>query len=108
MLVAEANGEIIGYICYGPTPMTDNTWDIYWVVVSSERRKMGIGSKLLKLAEELITNAKGRIVIIETSSTKAYKNTVRFYLNHKYITIGLIPDFYKPGDDKLILEKKLR
>lgn len=107
VLVAETDGKITGYICYGPTPMTDNTWDIYWLAVAPEKRGKGIGGRLVKLAEAFIAKAKGRMVILETSGTAAYQNTVRFYHKQGYETIARIPDFYKAGDDKLILWKKL-
>ena len=108
ILVAEVNSTITGYICYGPTPLTEGTWDIYWEAVARERQDRGIGSALMESAEKEIVRAKGRLAIIETSSTPAYKKTRHFYLSHGYEVICRIPDFYAPGDDKLILQKRLR
>src|SRR5438067_14273 len=31
VLIAELDGKLAGYICYGPTPMTEGTWDLYWI-----------------------------------------------------------------------------
>jgi len=62
-------------------------------------------SALMEAAEKEIRQAKGRLAIIETSSTPAYENTVRFHLGQGYELIARIPDFYSPGDDKLILQK---
>jgi len=108
ILVAEDGSAIAGYICYGPTPLTDGTWDIYWEAVAQEKRGQGIGSALMKAAEEEIRKAEGRLAIIETSSTPAYEKTRRFYLGVGYEIIARIPDFYSPGDDKLILQKRLK
>ena len=108
ILVAEVDSTVAGYICYGPTPLTDGTWDIYWMAVASEKQGRGIGSALMESAEKEIGRAKGRLVIIETSSTPAYEKTRYFYLSHGYEVICRIPDFYAPGDDKLILQKRLR
>jgi ribosomal protein S18 acetylase RimI-like enzyme len=108
ILVAEENTGIAGYICYGPTPLTDGTWDLYWEAVPQERRGQGIGSALMKEAELAIRKAQGRLIIIETSSTPMYENTRHFYLGHDYEIIARIPDFYSLGDDKLILQKHLR
>jgi len=107
-LVAEDDSGIVGYICYGPTPLTDGTWDLYWEAVARERRGQGIGSALMKAAEEKIRKAEGRLTLIETSSTPAYEKTRRFHLGLGYEIIARIPDFYTPGDDKLILQKRLR
>ena len=107
VFVAEVDSALAGYICYGPTPLTEGTWDIYWIAVSQEKRRHGTGSALIDAAEKEIEKARGRLVIIETSSTTAYEKTVRFYLGNGYEEIARIPDFYSPGDDKLILQKRL-
>ncbi len=104
-LVSEDDAGVDGYISYGPTPLTSGTWDIYWMAVARERRKQGIGSALMEAAEKEIRTAKGRLAIIETSSTPAYEKTLLFHVNHGYELICRIPDFYAPNDDKLILQK---
>jgi ribosomal protein S18 acetylase RimI-like enzyme len=106
-LIAEDDGEMAGYICYGETPCTVGTWDIYWVAVAREKRGRGIGKALSEAAETAIKKARGRMAIIETSSTPLYENTRSFYLGRGYELIARIPDFYVPGDDKLIMQKKL-
>ena len=108
ILVAEVGSTVTGYIRYGPTPMTEETWDIYWEAVAPERQGQGIGSALMESAEKEIVKAEGRLAIIETSSTPAYDKTRQFHLGHGYEVICRIPDFYAPGDDKLILHKRLR
>ena len=106
-LVAEVASSVVGYISYGPTPLTDGTWDLYWQAVDQEKRRQGIGSALMEAAEEEIRKAQGRLAIIETSSTPAYERTRRFHLGHGYEIIARIPDFYAPGDDKLTLQKRV-
>ncbi len=107
-LVAEDGADIAGYICYGPTPLTEGTWDLYWQAVAREKRGRGIGSALVARAEEQIRKASGRLAIIETSSKLEYEKTRRFHTSHGYELICRIPDFYAPGDDKLILQKRLK
>ncbi len=108
ILVAELDSTVTGYICFGPTPLTEGTWDIYWMAVAQDRRKQGIGSVLLDSAEKNIREAEGRLSIIETSSQPSYANTRHFYSRHGYEVIARIPDFYALGDDKVILQKRLR
>jgi ribosomal protein S18 acetylase RimI-like enzyme len=107
IVVAEDDFLVSGYICYGETPCTVGTWDIYWIAVAREKRGRGIGKTLAEKAETAIRQAGGRLAIIETSSTPLYENTRSFYLGRGYETIARIPDFYMPGDDKLILRKVL-
>jgi predicted N-acetyltransferase YhbS len=107
-LVAKVASTVTGYICYGPAPLTEGTWDIYWMAVTRNRQGQGIGSALIKSAEKEIVEAKGRLAIIETSSTPAYEKTRHFHISHGYEIVACVPDFYAPGDDKLILQKRLR
>jgi ribosomal protein S18 acetylase RimI-like enzyme len=108
VLVAEAEQLVLGYICYGPTPLTEGTWDIYWMAVAREEQNRGIGGALMAFAEDEIKKAQGRLAIIETSSQPEYEKTRHFHTHHGYEVVCRIPDFYTLGDDKLILQKRLR
>ena len=105
ILIAESGAALAGYICYGPTPLTESTWDIYWMATARERRGQGVGSALMKAAEYQIMQAKGGMAIIETSTIPSYENTRRFHLGQGYVIIASIPDFYAPNDGKLIMQK---
>ena len=105
--VAAADGPPIGYVCYGPNPFTQGSWDIYWLAVASSHQGQGIGRILMKQAEADIKRASGRLIIIETSSKPEYKRTRHFYHVGNYLLAGRVPNFYAPGDDKLILQKRL-
>jgi ribosomal protein S18 acetylase RimI-like enzyme len=107
IIIAEDEGQVVGYVCYGETPCTIGTWDIYWIAVSRDKRGKGIGKMLDGAAETAIRKTGGRLAFIETSSTPLYDNTRRFYQARGYEQIARIPDFYMPGDDKLILQKRL-
>lgn len=106
--VAEMDSAVVGYISYGPTPLTEGTWDVYWMAVTPKKKGQGIGDALLAYAEDSIKEAKGRLVLIETSSLASYEPTRRFYQGRGYELISRIPDFYAPGDDKVTLQKRLR
>ncbi len=106
-LIAADGPDVAGYICYGETPCTVGTWDIYWMAVDRQKRGRGIGTALAATAEAEIKQARGRLAIIETSSVELYENTRRFHSGRGYEVIARIPDFYAPGDDKIILWKRL-
>jgi len=107
VLVAEVDGSIVGYICYGPTPLTHSTWDLYWMATLPARQGQGIGGRLMAQAESRIVESGGRLALIETSSRPEYEKTMRFHLYHGYELVARIPDFYAPGDDRLTLQKRL-
>lgn len=108
IFVAEVNSSVVGYICYGPTPLTEGTWDIYWIVIAREERDRGVGKTLLAFAESKMREAKGRLALIETSSQPEYEGTRQFYHSKGYELVCRIADFYAPGDDKLVFQKRLR
>ena len=105
--VAIDDRNIIGYVCYGHTPLTEYTWDIYWIAVTSEKQGCGVGSALIQFAEDDIKKAGGRLIIIETSSKPEYEKTTRFYAGHNYELICRIANFYTIGDDKKIFQKMI-
>jgi ribosomal protein S18 acetylase RimI-like enzyme len=105
--VAEAEGIVAGYACYGPDPSTDDSWDLYWIAVAPDRRRRGIGRALLAAAEEGVARGGGRTVVIETASKPSYKGARRFYEENGYEQIARVPGFYGEDDDKLVYCKHL-
>jgi D-alanine-D-alanine ligase len=103
--VACVNEETVGWVCWGPTPCTLGTFDIYWIGVAPAWQGRGIGRALTNFAEQAITERGGRLFVVETSSREAYVPTRRFYEALGYWEAGRIPDFYGPGDDKVIFLK---
>ncbi len=101
------NDKIAGYICYGPTPLTDGTYDVYWIAVDPDLQGKGIGSELLTFAEDDISRHKGRLITVYTSSQEKYSLTRSFYLKRGYLEGARIHDYYKPGDDLVIYVKQI-
>ena len=102
------DGALSGYAIYGPTPMTDGSWDLYWIATHPGARGQGVGRALLDHVERTVQDQGGRIVRIETSAQEAYGATRAFYEKTHYKVVGQIADFYRPGDDLVILAKDLR
>lgn len=99
--------ELAGYVCYGPTPCTSGTWDLYWIAVSGESRDLGIGTLLLQEMERRLVDQHARLVLIETSSRAEYAPTRAFYQRRGYEVVARVPDFYAPGDDRLIFARTI-
>ena len=106
-LVAEIDGAVVGYICFGSIPLTLAAWDVYWLAVRRGQRGMGIGKALLTATEERIKQAGGYLVLIETSSKPNYTPTRRFYRKNGYHKASCIHDFYAPGDHRVTFAKSL-
>jgi ribosomal protein S18 acetylase RimI-like enzyme len=97
----------IGYICYGPAPMTQGTFDLYWIAVNPKFQGMGIGSRLLDFLEKMLRVKNGRMILADTSSIPSYKKNLRFYLKKGYQEVAKIPDYYSLGNDRITFCKRL-
>lgn len=106
-LVAEADGETAGYACWGPTPCTQGTFDLYWIAVHPRFQGRGIARNLLQAAEEDMAARGGRLSVIETSSLPRYEPARRFYRRAGYEEAARLPDFYAPHDHKVVFLKRL-
>lgn len=96
-----------GYVCYGPTPLTDDVFDLYWIAVDPKHQGQGVGQLLLRFVENEVRRQHGRMLLIETSSKESYAPTMRFYERSGYDEISRIKDFYRLADDKVVYCKKL-
>jgi len=101
------DGKLLGYACYGPTPCTLGTWDLYWIAVAPRAQRTGVGTRLLQEVERRLARERARLVLIETSSQPIYEKTRRFYLRHGYPEVARVPDFYSEGDDRVIYAKRI-
>ncbi len=108
IVVAETeNSDVTGYLTWGPTPMTIGAYDLYWMAVSPKHQGKGIGRELVAWLEKKVAELKGRLILVETSSTARYEPTRRFYLGLNYREIARIPDYYEAGDDRVIYGKPM-
>ena len=96
-----------GFACYGPTPLTQGVYDLYWIVVDPAAQRKGLGLYLLAYVEHDVTKRGGRMLLIETSSQETYSATIRFYEKNGYQLVARIKNFYRVGDDKLVFSKEL-
>jgi ribosomal protein S18 acetylase RimI-like enzyme len=104
----EEASEVLGYVSFGPTPLTESTYDLYWIAVDKSKHRGGVGKRLLKFTEEEIERRGGLMLLVETSSQETYGGTIQFYEKTGYDLVGKIKDYYKPNDDKLIFAKRLQ
>jgi len=103
---ALVGSELTGVACYGPTPATEGTYDLYWLAVAESRQGMGIGAALLKQVEDKVRKEGGRLLVIETSSVTSYDRSRAFYQGKGYDVLATVRDFYAPGDSRLILGRR--
>ena len=105
-LGAEHDGRLAGWICWGPTPCTLGTYDLYWMAVDPEVQGSGFGTVLLLEMERRLAGV-ARLIIVETAGRSDYAPTRAFYRARGYSPVSRIPDFYAPGDDQVVFVKNV-
>jgi ribosomal protein S18 acetylase RimI-like enzyme len=95
----------VGYTCFGATPGTKSSYDLYWIVVHQKERGRGVGRILLEASEREIAIRGGGRVYVETSGRAQYEPTRAFYERGGYTRAAFLEEFYGPGDGKLIYVK---
>lgn len=105
-LGAELEGRLVGWICWGQTPCTERTWDLYWLAVDPAAHGRGVGRALVAEMEQRLTG-RARLISIDTSGRADYDPTRAFYVAVGYTEVAVVPDFYAPGDDQVIFTKAL-
>ncbi len=108
-VVAEAAAErrVVGYVCFGTTPLTTGTYDLYWIAVDPTFQGGGVGSLLVDAVLDAMRAAGGRLLLIETSSRAEYARTREFYDRAGMTLEARVRDFYSPGDDRLIYARRV-
>jgi GNAT superfamily N-acetyltransferase len=105
-LGAEHDGRLAGWICWGPTPCTLGTFDLYWMAVDPALHGAGVGTALLHAMEARLAGV-ARLVVVETAGRLDYAPTRAFYEARGYRPVSRVPDFYAPGDDQVVYVKSL-
>ena len=99
--------KLLGYACFGATPMTEAAYDLYWLVVAAGARGRGIGGALFTAVEDELRRRGGHVIRVETSSLEGQGGARRFYEKTGFRLAGAIPGFYRAGDDLLVFAKEL-
>ena len=100
-------GQFRGYICFGPIPMTDRRYDLYWIAIDPPVRGRGVASELVEFMEKIIAMQGGGKVYVDTSSSPPYAPARRFYKKQGYGSVCILEDFYRQGDTKVIFMKNI-
>jgi D-alanine-D-alanine ligase len=99
--------DLLGYACFGPTPSTAGTYDLYWIAVHPAAQRSGAGAALMAEVERQLNERGARMVVVETSSRDDYAPTRSFYHKRGYTEAARLRGFYAPGDDRVVLTKRV-
>jgi [ribosomal protein S18]-alanine N-acetyltransferase len=95
------DGKTQGFIVAHAGP----TGHIVTIDVSQKARRAGVGSTLLRSAEERLRDAGSQAVGLETAVDNLA--ALSFYKRHGYMVMRTWPHYYSNGVDALVLKKAL-
>jgi ribosomal protein S18 acetylase RimI-like enzyme len=106
--IDEYAGQLRGYVCFGKTPMTRGTYDLYWIAVDPSSKGKGVGRALVRAMEDEIAADGAYLVRVETSGLEEYAATRAFYDRVGYEVVARVRDFYARGNDLVMYGRYLR
>lgn len=104
---AKRDDSVVGYACYGPTALTEGTYDLYWIVAEASAHGQGVGRALFEYVTAEIKKQGGRLLMIWTSSTPDYERARTFYTRMGCHLEVQIKEFYRADDDLCIFSYRI-
>jgi ribosomal-protein-alanine N-acetyltransferase len=97
-----ANSPVAGFIV---AEAVRGSGHIITIDVIAAARRSGVGSLLLRAAEDRLRQSRCRAVVLETAVDNI--SALKFYKLHGYSVIKTHPRYYSNGVDALVLQKDL-
>lgn len=107
-ILAPTDRGLAGYLCYGRTPMTQSTFDLYWIATSPALARSGVARQLVAAMEGDIAGRADCLVRAETGSREAHGTAVHFYEAIGFSRSATVADYYAPGDDLIIFTRRIK
>lgn len=101
-LVAEGDGGVLGFVV---AEIRRKSGHIITIDVVAEARRAGVGSALLRAAEDQLLRARARAVALETPVNNAA--AIRFYKQKGYFVEKTVAGYYSGQLDALVMTKEL-
>jgi ribosomal protein S18 acetylase RimI-like enzyme len=101
------HNELVGWTYFAADAFADGVWNVWWIGVHPTYFGTGAAAKILTHIENFVTALGCRVLVIETSDSTSTARARNFYVKSDYIQRGLIPDFYGPGEAKVVFSRTL-
>ena len=102
-----AGEQVLGFACWGPTDLTRNTADLYWICTAPQAQGRGVGSALFHAVEDAVRAMDRRIIIIWTSSRPEYEAARQLYRRVGCEISAQIRGFFDDDDDLCLYTRHL-
>lgn len=101
-LLAERDGELLGYTCFDRIPLSRVSFDLYWIAVRPEDQGTGLAGELVARTASFCKGKGGTQLFAEAASRPAHAQARAFLLRAGFAEAARLADFYEPGDARII------
>jgi ribosomal protein S18 acetylase RimI-like enzyme len=101
-LVAERDGEIVGFGVFGMIAGTIGTGILYSILVAPRSRRAGIGERLLFEISGTLASAGARMIIAELPADPIVMRFRALLLSHGFAEESRIDDYYRDGIAQIV------
>lgn len=101
------NGQVDAVCYFVPEGFADGVWNLLMIAVDPGRHGQGLGTKLMRAAEQQLAQEGVRLLLVDTSGKDEFKRTRSFYDMLGYEHEARIRDYWAEGDDKVTFRKRL-
>jgi ribosomal protein S18 acetylase RimI-like enzyme len=102
LFVAWEQDQRAGFILLAPCGLAGSPY-VASIAVAAEARGQGIGSQLLRFAEDRFADRGHIFLLVSSFNQRAQK----LYRRHGYEFVGELKDYLVPGHSELILHKRI-
>jgi GNAT superfamily N-acetyltransferase len=104
---APDSGAVLGFACWGPTPLSRGATDLYWIATARSAQGRGVAAGLFRAVEDAVRAAGRWLIVIWTSSQPAYEPARKFYQRMGCELSLQLADFYDRGDDLMVYVRRV-
>lgn len=102
LFLARDGSERLGFLLLAAFGLAGAPY-IASIAVADSARGRGVGSQMLRWAEQHFSGRRDLFLLVSSFNTRAQQ----LYLRHGYIQVGEIPDYVVAGYSELIYRKRL-
>jgi GNAT superfamily N-acetyltransferase len=106
-ILQEKDHDLHSCACYGPMPLSENRFQLYWLAIDHHHRKAGLSKTIEQVIEDKVRHLGGVKIFIEASSLPRHESLRHFHESCGYRLVAVVPDYYAQGDHKVWLAKDL-
>jgi ribosomal protein S18 acetylase RimI-like enzyme len=107
LFAEEPGGSMLGFTCFDRIPLSEVSFDLYWIAVRADRQGSGLARELMERTARFAKSKRGLWLFAETSSREPYARARAFYQSSGFDEVARFEDFYAAGDAKVMFRLKL-